>query len=224
MSQLGYHEQIKARAGHLRKVMDEIMASEPASDHGPAHEAWLTEMADALCRLGELRSRLGMEIGDWDPPGIDGAFARGILLAARVAQSTSHLTHPFGVLRLAAKADPLLVNVRRHIAEWVNGQVEKLGLGRKAKKPSRRRQPTREARPITPKEVEAVQLVGQHKGNVAAAARQAGKSRTAMKKLYDKAHRKLASVKTPKGEQMKTRRLPTDRRGQATVEDRGEVE
>jgi hypothetical protein len=123
MSQLGYHEQIKARVDHLRKVMDEIMASEPASDHGPAHEAWLTEMADALCRLGESRSRLGMEVGDWDPPGIDGAFARGILLAARGAQSTSHLTHPFGVLRLAAKADPLLVNVRRHIADWINGHI-----------------------------------------------------------------------------------------------------
>jgi hypothetical protein len=58
-----------------------------------------------------------------------------------------------------------------------------------------------------------VHLVGEHKGNISAAAHVAGKSRQAMKKSYDKAMAKLGK-KTVKHA---TQRLPTDRRGQETV-------
>ena len=64
---------------------------------------------------------------------------------------------------------------------------------------------------------EAAQLVGEHKGNVAAAATAAGKSRPAMQKLYDKALKKLgrSAIKQPG----KTQSMPTDRRGQVDVAD-----
>jgi hypothetical protein len=58
-----------------------------------------------------------------------------------------------------------------------------------------------------------MQLVGEHKGNIAAAARAAGKSRAAMAKLYNKANRKLGK----KAVKHFTRRLPTDYRGQVRI-------
>jgi hypothetical protein len=80
----------------------------------------------------------------------------------------------------------------------------------------RRRCPPRNPTRLTAEQTEAVQLVGEHKGNITAAARAAGKSRQAMKKLYDKAMKKLgaAGVKNPR-----TKALPTDRRGQIDVSD-----
>src|SRR5262249_28130459 len=55
-----------------------------------------------------------------------------------------------------------------------------------AKRGRRRRASPRKPTPLTPQQTEAMRLVGEHKGNIAAAARSAGKSRTAMDKLYKK--------------------------------------
>jgi hypothetical protein len=66
---------------------------------------------------------------------------------------------------------------------------------------------------LTPTQIEAVQLVGEHKGNCAAAAKAAGKSPQAMRKLYLKAMKKLGQ----KPVKHTTQGLPTDRRGQATI-------
>jgi hypothetical protein len=87
----------------------------------------------------------------------------------------------------------------------------------------RRRQAPRQAHPVTWKQTEALQLVGEHKGNITAAAKQAGKSRVAMSKLYNKALCKLGE-KAPKAQKVKTQRLPHDRRGQVAVEGRDEEE
>jgi hypothetical protein len=78
----------------------------------------------------------------------------------------------------------------------------------------RRRKAERKPRPLTPEQLEAIQLVAEHKGNVAAAARAAGKSRAAMKKLYDKASKKLGR----KAIEHCTQSLPHDRRGQVNIE------
>jgi hypothetical protein len=84
-------------------------------------------------------------------------------------------------------------------------------------RPRRRRKAARAPTPLTPQQTEAVQLVGEHGGNVSAAARAAGKSPAAMRKLYQKAMRKLG-MKAPTH---KTAALPLDRRGQPNVsEDR----
>jgi hypothetical protein len=58
-----------------------------------------------------------------------------------------------------------------------------------------------------------VHLVGEHKGNIAAAARAAGKSPAAMRKLYIKATAKLGK----KAVKHATQRLPIDSRGQETI-------
>jgi hypothetical protein len=81
------------------------------------------------------------------------------------------------------------------------------------KRKHRRRATPRKSIPLTPEQTEAMQLVGEHKGNIAAAARAAGKSRAAMDKLYRKAMAKLGK-KTVKHF---TQRLPTDARGQETI-------
>ncbi len=81
-------------------------------------------------------------------------------------------------------------------------------------KKRRRRQAARRVIPLTGKEAEAVHLVGEHKGNISAAADAVGISRQAMKKRYDKAMKKLGKAALPKP---KTESLPSDRRGQANV-------
>jgi hypothetical protein len=82
----------------------------------------------------------------------------------------------------------------------------------------RRRKAKRKPHPLTEKQLEAAQLVGEHKGDIAAAARAAGKSRTAMRNLYHKAMRKLGR----KAIQHATQALPTDKRGQINVADEEE--
>jgi hypothetical protein len=81
------------------------------------------------------------------------------------------------------------------------------------RKPKRRRKTARAPAPLTPKQVEAVQLIGEHKGNISAAARAAGKSPQAMTKLYEKASKKLGK----KAVEHVTQRLPIDNRGQEAV-------
>lgn len=85
--------------------------------------------------------------------------------------------------------------------------------------PSPRRRCTRRNRVIrdatprrpTPRQLEAVQLFGEHKGNKAAAARAMGVHR----KTFDQHYKAgLKNVDLKSLPQPKTRRLPTDRRGQ----------
>jgi hypothetical protein len=85
-----------------------------------------------------------------------------------------------------------------------------------AKKIKRRR--TRQPRvvPLTPNQTEAAYLVGEHKGDVTAAARAAGKSRQAMDKLYKKALKKLGQSAN-RAKKPKTQALPEDSRGQVKV-------
>jgi hypothetical protein len=77
----------------------------------------------------------------------------------------------------------------------------------------RRRARVRKPTPLTSKQTEAMQLIGEYKGNISAAAKAAGKSRTAMTKLYAKATKKLGR----KAVKHFTKSLPTDRRGQVMV-------
>jgi hypothetical protein len=85
----------------------------------------------------------------------------------------------------------------------------------------RRRSAPRQPVPLTPDQIEALLLVGEHKGSVPAAAKAAGKSRQAMQKLYDKATKKLGTdaVKRLQAKPARAEPLPADRRGQTTVAD-----
>jgi len=86
--------------------------------------------------------------------------------------------------------------------------------GTAVRQKKRRRAKTTKVIPLTAKEAEAVQMVSEHKGNVAAAAQACGKSRAAMKKLYDKGMKKLGKTALPKP---RTQPLPHDRRGQVDL-------
>jgi predicted DNA-binding protein (UPF0251 family) len=101
------------------------------------------------------------------------------------------------------------------VADLGRAQLDALRDALAAAAPRRRRRPSgRQPAPITPAELEAYTLVADHKGNVAAAARAAGKSRQVMHTRYKRALHKLtqAGVKNPRAIP-----LPTDRRGQIDV-------
>ena len=73
-------------------------------------------------------------------------------------------------------------------------------------------------RPLTLRQAEVVQAVGECKGNLAEAARRLGIDRKSLKECYDAGMKKLARAGRPKP---KTVRLSVDRRGQEKVaEDR----
>lgn len=114
--------------------------------------------------------------------------------------------------------DQIDVTTLKEMADFFRppaAQANEVNTG-KAKSKKRRRAPS--PRPLTPKEAEAVHLVGEHKGNVTAAALAAGKSRQVMQRQYDKAMKKLGKKAMPTA---KTVPLPTDRRGQPNLsEDR----
>ncbi len=78
----------------------------------------------------------------------------------------------------------------------------------------RRRKGRQKARALTEKQAEAVQLVGEHKGNRTAAAEAAGVSRQVMTRRYEAAMRKLGRSAL----KHRTVPLPQDRRGQSSVD------
>lgn len=82
-----------------------------------------------------------------------------------------------------------------------------------AKKPRRKRD-SGKVRPLTPKQTEAVQIVGECKGNIAEAARRLGVDRKTIGQHYAAGLAKLGRAAPAKHA---TRRLPEDRRGQADV-------
>jgi hypothetical protein len=133
-----------------------------------------------------------------------------------------------GVTRIEAEATSRLIG--RWFGELtpeqqaaLDGKEQQPAVPTGKNKRKRRRQPPRQPPPLTPEQVEAMQLVGEHKGNITAAAKQAGKSRQAMVKLYKKACQKIGQ-KAPKAERVQTRQLPKDRRGQVAVADPREDE
>jgi hypothetical protein len=85
---------------------------------------------------------------------------------------------------------------------------------RKDKQRKRRRQTQKKERPLTAAQAQAMHIVGEHKGNIAAAAKAVGISRQAMDKRYKGAIKKLGRSATPKP---KTQALPTDHRGQVNI-------
>jgi DNA-binding CsgD family transcriptional regulator len=84
-------------------------------------------------------------------------------------------------------------------------------------KTAKRRRATkpRKPRPLTPRQTEVVQIVGECKGNVAAAARRLGRDRKTVAQNYTAAMAKLG--KEVFRSRDKTRLLARDRRGQETV-------
>ncbi len=87
-------------------------------------------------------------------------------------------------------------------------------LKRKTAKRRRAGKP-RKPRPLTPRQTEVIQIVGECKGNIAAAARRFGRDRKTIEEIYRAGMTKLG--KTVYHSKDKTRLLARDRRGQETV-------
>jgi predicted DNA-binding protein (UPF0251 family) len=87
-------------------------------------------------------------------------------------------------------------------------------LNTPVKRPRRRRRMTdAPPRPLTAKQTEAVQIVGECKGNLAEAARRLGIDRATLKERYEAASEKLGK----RAVKHATKSLPTDRRGQENL-------
>jgi hypothetical protein len=105
------------------------------------------------------------------------------------------------------------VLVRSDCARYLQLLGEETAKQRKRYRKSSKRAPT----PLTPAQIEAMQLVAEYDGDFTAAGSAAGKSRQAMRKLYNKACEKLGKSTVLKA--AKTQALPLDHRGQVNVPD-----
>jgi hypothetical protein len=85
-------------------------------------------------------------------------------------------------------------------------------------RPTRRRRGTsaRKPRPLTPRQTEVVQTVGECKGNIAKAAQQLGLHRKTVEEAYKAGLAKLGKVAVKSRD--KTRLHPRDKRGQAAID------
>jgi hypothetical protein len=99
----------------------------------------------------------------------------------------------------------------RQVADAVAVEYEKAHAGRR-----RRRWHERKQRPMTAKQAEAVQIVGECKGNLAQAAKRIGIGRKTLKERYDAGMKKLGRADL--GTQRRfLQRLKHDRRGQVDL-------
>lgn len=101
------------------------------------------------------------------------------------------------------------VELARKLDEAAGGH----GTTKKAKRKRRRRKADPIPRPLTAKQVETVQTVGECKGNIAEAARRLGKDRKTVAESYEAAMEKLG-IQAVKHQ---TKPLPLDRRGQENL-------
>jgi DNA-binding CsgD family transcriptional regulator len=117
--------------------------------------------------------------------------------------------------------------VVERVESWAKGQIVQAeaakarsqdGASRPpASKPKRTRRPSRarKPRPLTPRQTEVVQIVGECKGDIAEAARRLGKNRKTVEEAYRAGMTKLG--KTVYHSKGKTRLLARDRRGQENI-------
>lgn len=98
-------------------------------------------------------------------------------------------------------------------AKPVKDPAPQRGAANRKRSPPRR--PSELKRPLTPKQVEAYNLVLEHKGNISAAAMVLGVDRSTVGQHYKAALKKLGkeAVKLPK-----TKRMPLDRRQQVNLD------
>jgi hypothetical protein len=99
--------------------------------------------------------------------------------------------------------------------------VVPLGLAQRQMDTKRSRRPSkpRKPRPLTARQTEVVQVVGECKGNIAAAAKRLGRDRKTVDETYRAGLAKLGKIPVKHG----TKTLPHDRRGQVNLSDSDNV-
>jgi DNA-binding CsgD family transcriptional regulator len=104
---------------------------------------------------------------------------------------------------------------KEHVGPWIWARSAESASSDSQEQPKtrRRRRTEKKEQPLTEREAEAVHQVGDHKGNLAAAARVMGVSYQRVQYLYRRAMKKLGR----RAAKTKTVPLPVDRRGQTVV-------
>ncbi len=112
--------------------------------------------------------------------------------------------------RRAAGLDPcpLTVTALGEVRPWYEVTP---AAGKRATPKRRRRQGVKRVRPLTARQAEIMQIVGECKGNLSEAARQLGIHRNTLKEQYEAANKKLGVRALTKP---KTHKMPEDNRGQ----------
>jgi hypothetical protein len=106
--------------------------------------------------------------------------------------------------------------LRDRASELSAAEAKGGGAGRKRK--SRKRQSAK-PRPVTPAQAEAVQIVGECKGNMSEAARRLGKDPKTVRQNYRAGLRNVGMSAAVLNQKPKTQNLPHDRRGQVIISD-----
>lgn len=112
-----------------------------------------------------------------------------------------------------------LDRVREDLVRVVHALQEQ-ATGGKRKKKRKRRGGDRITKPLTPRQVEVVQIVGECKGNFAEVGRRLGRDRKTIQEAYEAAMDKMrqVGVKCPERKsRTKTTRFPEDHRGQVSI-------
>jgi DNA-binding CsgD family transcriptional regulator len=156
----------------------------------------------------------------------DGLERHGRELAAEMERQAEDSTDVFLFTDAACRISPA-----KALKLWpaLRARLERMAVRLTATPPAgggrvtRNLRPRRADRPLTPKQLNALELIATHKGNMSEAARAAGVSRATMKKHVDAANKKLALTE-PHGKRIQTCRLPKDRRGQANIAARDDGE
>lgn len=120
----------------------------------------------------------------------------------------------------ARRPDAEVSNQIARVGELVRESLSREQAPKKKRRRKRRPPLDKDIRPLTDRQTEVVQIVGECKGNFAEAARRMCLNRKTVKEHYDTAMAKLglAGVRNPaKQLKPKTQRLPEDRRGQVNI-------
>jgi hypothetical protein len=192
-------ESLRLRAIEAEQKLEALLTNRP--EGGPHNAGW--PVLDAPYDFGVIEGRDSLR----------GAIRSPLSLVYGEACGLKKL----GLVLALPPAPPRSPTIGTAL-EWWGQLLAALGSEKKPRKRNgkkRRRVTARKPTPLTAKQTEAIQLVGENKGNVSAAARAAGKSRQAMQKLYEKGMRKLGRSAAPL--KRKTEQLPIDKRGQDVV-------
>jgi hypothetical protein len=207
----------RSRFPRLKQALDSAQQSLDALDprrddldrRGPKLEALANAIKEtAAARKAENHAD---DLLTWEaPPSLAGAASAALQLLQMSEDANQKWVHQV-VSKYWHRPDAWDA-VREHFKGFA---LRLLGADKAARSPKRKRRRASVLRvvPLTEKQCEAAYLVGEHKGNISAAARAAGRKRQAMEKSYKTAMKKLGMrIVKPK-----TQPLPSDRRGQADV-------
>lgn len=193
-----------------QKLTPSVEAASTALDayYDARHEAFITAIACQQYPTGEKTVR-AVDAGQLMREKSTEAFSA--LDAVLPNLSQIHQSELIRIKeRLRLPNDALDGDHLARMGKAVEEAKERLQLGAADKKKRSNRRGATEPKPLTAKQLEAAQLVGEYKGNIAAAAKAVGRDRKTIEQHYKVGLEKLGR----KAVKHTTQRVSRDRRGQ----------